>query len=491
MIDESVVTRFMAVFSGLNRAYGRYLNGQARTILKPVGKELYIKHLEGKQGLGIVPVNDKNMCIFGAIDIDNNGVNHVELEKKVIEYDIPLVVCRSKSGGAHLYSFQPLPGVPASVMQMNLSSYASRLGYGNSEIFPKQTRLRDGEAGNWINLPYYNSSERVAVINGENAELTGFLDLVDSMKSMEITLDGNGTGKSAESPPCLVWAMENGIPISHRNETLFNMAIFLKRAHPADWEDRLVKINMERCDQPLPRKELEKIIKSVDKKDYRYRCTDPLIAEHCDRLKCAQIQFGIGTMPNSFDNLMMGRIIKVMTDPPHWIVDLNGKDTRLTTEELMDYQVIRKRGMELHNLIWPFMKREEWAQILKSKMKDVKELEAPEDASKYGDLYDMLREFMSLGLRNVDRGAMTRGIPCLTELNGAKVIAFRSQDFVSFLKKKRFRPIQNPDMWMALRQVGCDHTKVKVEDRAVQVWYSPYDGTMDVTPKDLDDVSEF
>jgi hypothetical protein len=71
------------------------------------------------------------------------------------------------------------------------------------------------------------------------------------------------------------------------------------------------------------------------------------------------------------------------------------------------------------------------------------------------------------------------------------VIAFRSQDFVSFLKKKRFRPIQNPDMWMALRQVGCDHTKVKVEDRAVQVWYSPYDGTMDVTPKDLDDVSEF
>ena len=39
---------------------------------------------------------------WGAIDIDVNDIGHSRLEAKVNELGLPLIVCRSKSGGAEL-----------------------------------------------------------------------------------------------------------------------------------------------------------------------------------------------------------------------------------------------------------------------------------------------------------------------------------------------------------------------------------------------------
>ena len=46
-------------------------------------------------------------------------------------------------------------------MQATLQQIAAALGYGGSEIFPKQVKLhleRD-DVGNFLNLPYYNAEE--------------------------------------------------------------------------------------------------------------------------------------------------------------------------------------------------------------------------------------------------------------------------------------------------------------------------------------------
>ena len=66
--------------------------------------------IEGKQSLGIIPIRDDNKCIWGCVDIDSYaGFDHKKLIDKIKEAKLPLVVCRSKSGGAHVFLFAEEP----------------------------------------------------------------------------------------------------------------------------------------------------------------------------------------------------------------------------------------------------------------------------------------------------------------------------------------------------------------------------------------------
>ena len=114
------ITRFKAIFSGLDIAYGTYKiksergdgkqAGQATVVRKPPTDDLWIKHLEGVDpSLGIIPIRADNTCIWGCIDIDQYPLDHKGLVDKVRSLSLPLVVCRSKSGGAHVFLFSKEP----------------------------------------------------------------------------------------------------------------------------------------------------------------------------------------------------------------------------------------------------------------------------------------------------------------------------------------------------------------------------------------------
>jgi hypothetical protein len=48
------------------------------------------------------PINQDNLCKFGALDIDTYDLDHKALGAKIRKLKLPLLHCRSKSGGAHL-----------------------------------------------------------------------------------------------------------------------------------------------------------------------------------------------------------------------------------------------------------------------------------------------------------------------------------------------------------------------------------------------------
>jgi hypothetical protein len=107
MEKKEILRRFCCLFEGLKRAHGTYredhigstgkMGGKAITVHAEVTPQTYADHLSGKTGLGIVPIRDDNHCMFGAIDIDiyNNGISHVALERQCKELKLPLVICRS------------------------------------------------------------------------------------------------------------------------------------------------------------------------------------------------------------------------------------------------------------------------------------------------------------------------------------------------------------------------------------------------------------
>jgi hypothetical protein len=181
--------RFAGIFDGLKLAYGTYRidraasngkqQGKAGVVKNPRTQETWEGHLSGKgDAIGIIPINEDNSCKWGCIDVDQYPLDHKELIDRIRKMKLPMVVCRSKSGGAHCFLFTS-DWISAKEMQDTLKHIAAALGYGGCETFPKQIKLclERGDVGNFLNMPYYDSEDglRYAVKDdGQSATLEEF-----------------------------------------------------------------------------------------------------------------------------------------------------------------------------------------------------------------------------------------------------------------------------------------------------------------------------
>lgn len=491
------VERFVNLFSGLDRAYGQWAptTGKVRFIKNPVTPKQWENHVKGVMGLGIVPITEDDTCTWGALDIDVDDIDHGKLVKLVKNFNLPLIVCRSKSGGAHCHTFINTP-VKAEVLRKALAKFAAKLGFGQCEVFPKQDTLGDG-LGSWINLPYFagNETNRYAVDDaGEPMSFEDFLVAAESLKESTTPKSLRAEAKDTKGmPPCLSYFMVNGIPEGARNEILFNFAAFLKKSSPDHWEEEFMRINSTLPVKPLPNREAQTLIKSVAKKDYNYKCKVPLIANQCDRINCLTLDFGIRDNSH-YHEFIMGGITKITTDPPFWILDVNGTDVRLTTAQIFSFTSIRMRCMEVFGGMIPPMKDEEWRQLLQQKLSTVLAVqEAPKDAGETGRVMSGLMEFARMAGRSRKREDVAHGMPVLDnmevidpsteEKRKSAVVLFRSSDFIAYLQRKKIIAfLPNADLWAVLRDAGCGHIKVRVGKRIIQAWYLP------LTPEQVEDI---
>jgi len=98
-------------------------------------------------------------------------------------------VCRSKSGGAHVFLFSDQP-VAAERMRDKLTEIKTLLGYGGSEVFPKQIQLKSADdTGNFLNLPYFNGDDTTRYAfkqDGEAATLEEFYSIYTEIKQQTL-----------------------------------------------------------------------------------------------------------------------------------------------------------------------------------------------------------------------------------------------------------------------------------------------------------------
>src|SRR5690606_16810895 len=143
-----------------------------------------------------------------------------ELETRVRRVDFPLTVCRSKSGGAHLYLFMTEP-TPAKLIKKTLGKWAGILGHAGVEVFPKQENLPESggerQYGNWINLPYFGGEDRYAFEGGKPLDIEHFIEIAESRRVGPSTLVEKMEGGHDDAPPCIQKIMTNGVKHGQRN----------------------------------------------------------------------------------------------------------------------------------------------------------------------------------------------------------------------------------------------------------------------------------
>lgn len=495
----TLAERFDNLFRGNRDAYGTYsvpkgaepddrgkTKGHAKTLKEPVTVELWAGHLSGerKAGIGIIPVDQDGQSWFGAIDVDEyEGLDHGEWASKLRSLELPLLVCRSKSGGAHLYLFVA-SAVPTSQMISRLRELASLVGQGNAEIFPIQKRVSSDSPGNWINMPYYNGMRgmRVAVQPDGNAlSPEQFVKAAEAARVTPAWFKKKlvaAPSELAEAPPCLDRLVHVKVSPGARNNGLFAFGTYAKNAFPENWERRIDEYNRKYMEEPLGASEVTTIVGSLRKsKGYNYRCQEAPISPYCNAPLCRTRKFGVSGGDTSALPPLTG-LTKIDTDPPVWEVTVGEETISCNTAELQNPRLFQIRMMETIHACPVMPKQGDWHKTINALLERVSIVEIPDDARPSGQLWTYVEELCGRAVR--DGGQLSDLL-----LNKAVYIDgrvyFRLEKLYRHLDTKRFTSLKENEVAALLKKCGAESHERRVNRQKLRFWSVPYEVEADLT----------
>ena len=234
-----------------------------------VTSTLLQQHLQGEVSIGLYPNTKNNTCAWGAIDDDghhNNGVvDHNKILKKLQFLEIPGVVAKSKTGGAHIYIFLDTY-YPVDRVKKSLNKIKFALGYADDcEVFPKSS---EDSRGNAINVPYFGNTRCFLDENGNELSLEKGLVYAQQFVTNLKDLQKYDLLKFKDSKQI-------------RNSRTLPALVFLKKHYPDDWEQKGYAYNDLFNEPPLGKKEgkdskkrFEIMLKNVEKNGDNYKGDD-------------------------------------------------------------------------------------------------------------------------------------------------------------------------------------------------------------------------
>jgi hypothetical protein len=479
-----MLERFKEVFAGLQTAYGQTKitdelseNGkhEAKSFTKkePVTDLLWQKHLNGDEpALGIVPIREDNRCKWGCIDIDTYPFDHKDFIKKIRDKNIPMILFRSKSGGAHVFLFAK-EFVAASLMRERLKKIASTLGYAKAEIFPKQDYIRAdrGDTGSFLNVPYHGNNKSVRFAfddNGEALKIEEFFKLYDKysltekeLVNLKISETDNTDDFLKGAPPCLQTILKDGMPEGGRNDMMYNIGVYLKKRFPNEWEAKMYIYNEKYMKPPLKHTEMTKSIESVGKKDYLYKCKQDPIVSFCNSKVCSKREFGVG------DNVPPPEITgisKYPSDPPLYFVNIDGLSVEVDDITLHDPEKfsvacmnqISKPMLPLGKIIW----RKQLVKLFEK----LQMLDAPDSSKIDVQIKDLLADFINKapGKKMDD---LKRGLPFTED----GITYFKFKDFWKYIQRSKSWTIQKQRTTKLLDDLfSAKESTIKIDKESVR-----------------------
>jgi hypothetical protein len=508
MFSEKAVKQFASLFQGnpyfraVVRVSDERNNGKMKstvtTVSEPVNEGHYRRHLEGEERYGCVLLQMDQTVTFGAIDLDVYGdaAYITSILQWVEHFRLPLIPCRTKSGGLHLYLFLAEP-TPAKEVREILHAISAEIGCANykgkdAEIFPKENTVNfvEGGTGSNITLPYFNAGDADCAtymmnFKMEPMTLDVFL-LYASEKRTTVPVVTRLLKARKEdvgdflkgAPPCLqsVFALVKAGHQAGRNDILRQFtAYFQKRYGDYEaWSHEVDAFNTTYFTEPLSQKELQSTV--LKDRPQHYTCTKAPFSSHCNRGKCLQEEYGI--TQSHGDLLKISYIEKVLTDPAIWRLETSSGKLALTTSQLDNLGEFRKACMEQLSFR-PNLKSEQFQEILNVAMQTVNHVIPPDELSRFFPLLDALREYFFAtsvnGVMSTNLADLVRNRP--VHKADERVVLFNSDAFLRFKSRKKVVDTQelfefNRHYEITLRVVDLSHLSLSVPLRCSAIAYS-------------------
>jgi len=164
-------------------------------------------------------------------------------------------------------------------MQKYLTACGSLLGEAGREIFPKQSEIlvERGDTGNYLNLPYFGGEKSLRYAlkeDGNSATLEEFFAIYAANVQDALVMPKAPEKPDTpvkDGPPCLQALCSQGFPEGSRNNGMFSLGIYLKKAFPVGWEDKLMEYNQKYLIRPCFAGNLADSEAATRKKNNRYK----------------------------------------------------------------------------------------------------------------------------------------------------------------------------------------------------------------------------
>jgi hypothetical protein len=505
--EKEIIKKLASAFDGLDRAYGTFnitgvkegsgkKTGKAATVAQPVTLDLWKSHTDGKVPIGIVPIRDDNNCVFGAIDIDSyTDFDPSQLDTEINKDELPVVVCRSKSGGAHIYLFTYEP-VPASLMRSKLLEIALSIGYPDAEIFPKQDRLASKEdTGNWINMPYFSArkTDRYAFEEGYPVNLERFVQIISerSLSQRELQKLEMKTSEFSDAPPCIEKLCLSGFPKGSMNNALFDLGVFARMKFPDEWQQKVAEYNQRFLGPGTP-SEVQQVIKSLDKKKYIYKCLEDPICGVCNKAICANRKFGISSPLSPYKTTSGQKALRPCIldevqapiqcfvppdgsdDEPYWVFTIHGMKMDVSIDMVQaQNKFLREYLKKFHKMLLP-IDETRWMVAINDLLLGAEVSEMAEDAGPEGQFWIHLENFCTGKVQARNRDELLLGKPWFDrvgESGNADRVYFRSQDLMKYLDTQRFKTFNIKQIYAILRRGGAGHHKFTIKGTCISAWH--------------------
>ncbi len=466
--------KFIEIFTGLKRAHGcTYINTTPKEGVKlktksfvkreQVTSDHYKNHLHGVEpSLGIIPINEEDMCKWGCIDIDSYaGFDHQKLIRKIKTLNLPLVVCRSKSGGAHVFLFSE-DFVEAKIMRDKLNQIRAVLGFGSAEVFPKQIELKSEEdTGNFLNLPYFNhevSTRYAFKDDGSAATLEEFYGIYNNAKQLDVgsikVLRPNS--EFSDGPPCIETLAAEKISEGGRNAALFHFGVYAKKKWPNNWKEKISWFHENYIVGDLDQREIDIIKNQHEKKDWGWKCNDVPMCNVCDKQLCKTRQFGIG---NSVMFPELSDLQEIQLEEPYYYLNIDGKRLKLPSAKYLRQQPLFEEACIAGIGIFPpTMKIKDWKILVNQLLSTREIIPPPKGTSKKDQLQNHLEEFCTNRTSTtVEKDDIKKGAVFTDE--GKHYFLFDSF-FYGFLQRRRWDVKFQETSQMLREHCGCTTERI-------------------------------
>lgn len=503
----ATVEEFKSLFTGNTAAHGVHIdnpeevpdkNGKRRgtnyTSQESVTTEHYITHLEGTTGLGIVPVNQDGNVLFSALDVDVYETDHKLILEALYRWDFPCVPFRSKSGGLHLYTFFKTP-TKASLAIDFMNDLKRMLALDKkTETFPKQSGIKDGGIGNWINIPYYNVQDTKQYVLTREGGAVDFAEAVDlckrkciDMKDAKAFIEG---APLSDAPPCIQSIYILGDTFA-RNNYLFSVAVYYKAKVGDDFEFAVVEANNALA-KPIEISRLSStVIASHKKKNYTYNCDEDPCASLCSKMECKKRKYGIGG--SEISDLSYEEFTQYASEPPYYEWRIDGHSLKFYKEaDIINQTMFRELCFRYLHKLPMKLSDVAWTKIINTALSNVivKAVDKADDVSIGSVFHGYLAEFMTkrasaLTKEHVaaDRVYKDEHLDCYV---------FKPRNLLVFLiQQKQFRAYSITEIQDKLKTLGGEATKYYVSQSmgSIRVWTLPTKAIEDYVEGTLEHVT--
>lgn len=148
----------------------------------PVTMAHWRRHIDGKCGLSFAPHLEDGTAVWGCIDFDDYHADLAALVAKIEARGILALVCRSKSGGGHVFIFFDAP-ISIEEAEALVRAIAGQLDLSDREIFPRVTE--PGLNPFCINMPYLGTPDSSPIHHQVGLKARGEMTLSEFVRVAE------------------------------------------------------------------------------------------------------------------------------------------------------------------------------------------------------------------------------------------------------------------------------------------------------------------